>query len=355
MNEPTQSSNNQVLVLNMRNYVAPKIIEDPSRKWINYGQNNDYFDYLLDRYRGSATNHALINGIYQMIVGEGLDSDMKQAQPEWFAEANALFDYDEILKWAFDFKWGGYYIMQIIRSKDLKRIAKVKHTPVQNWRSGKADANGKIDTMYYSDDWSKYTSPRFRPEPYPVYDPAKPTDLSILCVKPYRAGSFYYPNVDYQGGLQYAHIEEEISNFHINNLLNGMFPGLLVNFNNGIPEEEARSEIENLINFKWGGSTNAGKIIVAFNDSAENAATVVPVTPQDLDKMFDILNTQSSEKIMISHRVISPTLFGVRAGAGLGNNADELRVSSILFEETVLRLYRRQMINSFEYVLPERK
>lgn len=331
------------LLFNLSNYTAPTIKEEVSKKWVKYGANDEYFDYLLERYRGSSTNHALINGIYQMIVGDGLDTTD--------AEALKLFKYDDLLKWAFDLKGLGYFIMQVILNKAGSKIVQIKHTPVQNWRSGKADENGNINNMWYSDDWSQYQNQRFRPKEYPTYKEDSKEPLQIYAVKPYRAGSFYYPNVDYQGSLQYAHIEEEISNFHINNLLNGMFPGLLINFNNGDPGLEERGKMEQVINTKWGGTSNTAKIVVAFNEDKETAATVETISGQDLDKMFDLLSKEASEKIMIGHRVISPTLFGVRTGAGLGNNADEMRVASILFEETVIRLYRTLMVNSFETLL----
>lgn len=335
------------MVLGMSNYSSPEISENPSRKWINYGDDNMYFEYLLDRYRGSATSHALINGIAEMVIGDGLTStDITNLEI-----AKKIFTFNDSLRWAFDLKCLGFYMQQIILSKDLKKIVKVKHTPVQNWRSGKANEKGEVAEFWYSDDWSKHTQSKYRPKSYPAFNAEYPVALSILAVKPYRAGSFYYPTVDYQGALQYAHIEEEISNFHINNLLNGMFPGLLINFNNGVPEEDARKEIERQVNKKWGRTSNTGRIMVAFNDDKERAASITAVEQTDLDKMFDLLSKESSEKIMIGNRVTSPALFGVKSGMGLGNNADELRVSSILFEQNVLKHYRRLITENFEQLL----
>ena len=74
--------------------------------------------------------------------------------------------------------------------------------------------------------------------------------IEILFVKPYRAGFYYYSPVDYQGGLQYAELEEEISNYHLNNIMNGLAPSMLINFNNGVPNEEERQLIENKIHQK---------------------------------------------------------------------------------------------------------
>ena len=47
--------------------------------------------------------------------------------------------------------------------------------------------------------------------------------------------------VDYQGGLQYAELEEEISNYHLNNIMNGLAPSMLINFNNGYSRPRAKT------------------------------------------------------------------------------------------------------------------
>ena len=53
--------------------------------------------------------------------------------------------------------------------------------------------------------------------------------------------------------------------------------------------------------------------------------------------MYEFLSKTVSEKILTSHRVVSPLMFGVRSeGGGFGNNADELRDSYSLFNNTVI-------------------
>jgi len=235
----------------------------------------------------------------------------------------------------------------------MKAIAAVDYTPVQNWRSGVADENGEIHEMWYSDDWTQAMKKEFKPVPHPVYNPDKPIASSILVVKPYRSGSFYYPSVDYQGALQYSHIEEEISNFHLNNILNGFMASTLINFNNGDPGEEQQREIEKAINSKWGGSGSKSRIVVAFNDDKERAATVETLQSSDLDKQYSFLSEESTKKIMVGHRITSPLFFGIRDGAGLGSNADEIKNAWLLHERNVLTPYRELMINNFEYLLSQ--
>ena len=126
--------------------------------------------------------------------------------------------------------------------------------------------------------------------------------------------------MDYQGGLQYAELEEEIGNYHINNIQNGLAPSMLINFNNGTPDPEQRDEIERAIYEKFSGSSNAGKFILAFNDSKELAATVEPVQLTDAHQQYQFLSDEAMKKVMVSHRIISPMLVGIKDMTGLGNN-----------------------------------
>ena len=54
---------NDLRVINLSSYTTPKIIEYRNKEWIAYGEDNDYFKYLIDRYNGSPTNNAVINAI----------------------------------------------------------------------------------------------------------------------------------------------------------------------------------------------------------------------------------------------------------------------------------------------------
>ena len=60
--------------VNLSTYTSPEISEVNGKDWIEYGADNNYFQYLIDRYNGSPTNNAAINGISQAIYGKGLNS-----------------------------------------------------------------------------------------------------------------------------------------------------------------------------------------------------------------------------------------------------------------------------------------
>ena len=342
-------SHSDVRVVNLSTYTSPKIVETKNKDWVSYGADNNYFQYLIDRYNGSPTNNAVINGISQMIFGKGLDATDSNRKPDQYAQAVSLFKKDAVRRLAYDLKLMGQCAIQVIYSKDRTKIAQVEHLPVETLRAEKCNEDGKIEAYYYHSDWAN-AKPNDKPLRIPAYGCSKEA-IEILYVKPYKAGFYYYSPVDYQGGLQYSELEEEISNYHLNNILNGLAPSMLINFNNGTPSEEDRRLIEQRIAQKFSGSSNAGKFILAFNDNKESQAEITPVQLSDAHNQYQFLSDESTKKIMVAHRVVSPMLLGIKDSSGLGNNADELKTATLLMDNTVIRPFQDLLIDAFDKIL----
>ena len=340
---------NDLRVVNLSTYTSPEIVEKSNKEWVAYGTDNNYFSYLIDRYNGSPTNNAIINGISEMIYGKGLDALDSNRKPEAYAKMMTLFHKDCVRKLCYDLKLMGQCSMQVIYSKDRKTVAQVEHIPVENLRAEKCNEKGEIEAYYYSDDWTKVKNVKDCTR-IPAFGYSTEA-IEIVYVKPYRAGYKYYSSPDYQGGLQYAELEEEISNYHLNNILNGLAPSMLINFNNGTPNAEERQMLENRIYQKFSGSSNAGKFILAFNDNPESAATIEPIQLSEAHNQYQFLSDESGKKIMVAHRVVSPMLLGIKDSSGLGNNADELKTASILMDNTVIRPFQTLLIDAFDSIL----
>lgn len=340
---------NDLRIVNLSTYTSPVISEKTNQDFVSYGEDNNYFQYLIDRYNGSPTNNAIINGVSEMIYGRGLDATNSNKKPEQYAQMISLFHKDCVRKLCFDLKLMGACAMQVIYSKDRSKVAQVEHLPVETLRAEKCNDKGEIEAYYYHPDWANYKRNDVLTR-IPVFGTSK-ENIEIIYVKPYRAGYKYYSSVDYQGGLQYAELEEEISNYHLNNIMNGLAPSMLINFNNGTPNPEERQMIEQRIYQKFSGSSNAGKFILAFNDNSESAASIEPVQLSEAHQQYQFLSDESSKKIMVAHRVVSPMLLGIKDNTGLGNNADELKTASILMDNMVIRPFQTLLIDAFDSIL----
>ena len=336
-------------IVNLSTYTSPMVKEVRGKNFIEYGEDNNYFQYLIDRYNGSPTNNAIINGVSEMIFGKGLDATDSNRKPNEYAQMMSLFNKNCTRKLCYDLKLMGQCAIQVIYSKDRSRIVQLEHIPIETLRAEKCNDKGEIEAYYYFSDWSKYKRGN-ELKRIPAFGTSR-EGLEIMYIKPYRAGFKYYSPVDYQGGTQYAELEEEISNYHLNNILNGLAPSMLINFNNGTPDPEQREMIERRIYEKFSGSSNAGKFILAFNDNAETAASIDPIQLSDAHNQYQFLSDESSKKIMVSHRVVSPMLFGIKDSTGLGNNADELKTASILFDNLVIKGFQGLLIDHFNQIL----
>ena len=123
-----------IRIVNLANYTSPKIVETKNKDWVEYGQDNNYFQYLIDRFNGSATNNAIINGLSEMIFGGGLNAIDASKKPDEYAKMKSLFNDDCMRKVVFDLKLMGQATLQIIYSKDRKTIAEVEHFPIETLR-----------------------------------------------------------------------------------------------------------------------------------------------------------------------------------------------------------------------------
>jgi hypothetical protein len=261
----------------------------------------------------------------------------------------SLMKKDVIKKVIYDYYLMGGAAIQVIYGKGRKQIVQIEHIPVETLRAEISSEKGQIEGYYYFPDWSKYKSSD-ELKRIPAFGTSK-ENIEILFIKPYKAGYYYYSPPAYTGGLQYAELEAEISNFHMSNISRGLAPSMLLNFNNGIPNEEERSLIEKKIQEKFTGSSNAGKFILAFNDNSETQASLEAIQLSDAHNQYQFLSTESQEKILVAHRVVSPMLLGIKNNTGLGNNADEMEKASVLMDNMVVRPYQNLMIDAFDKIL----
>jgi len=341
-------SNIRFMALN--SYVKPQVKEVSGKSWIEYGDDNNYFQYLIDRYNGSPTNNAIINGVIDMIFGKGLAATDAAQKPDEYAMMMSLFTKNCVKKVVSDFKMMGNAAFQVIYNQDHSKIVGVEHIPVETLRAERANEDGFIPAYYYAKDWNRVAQRKEVPVRIDAFGMSK-AGIEILYIKPYKAGYYYYAPTDYQGSLPYAELEEEVANYHISNIKNGLAPSMLINFNNGTPTEEEQTLIEARIADKFSGSSNAGRFILAFNDNKELAATIEPVQLSDASEQYQFLSSECTQKIMVGHRVTSPMLLGIKDNSGLGNNADELKTASILFDNVVIRPLQEIILDAIEQVL----
>ena len=336
-----------VHILSLSAYTTPTIQESKRDNWVDFGEDNNFYSFLIDRYTNSTTNSAIINNISRLVYGKGLSALDANRKPNEYAQMMALFNKDCVRKMVIDRKMLGQFAIQVHYNDKHDKILKAYHIPVNLLRAEKCNKDGDIEGYYYSDDWTDVK--KYAPVRYSAFGTSK-DKVEILFCKPYAVGMKYYAYPDYQGALPYALLEEEIADYLINEVQNGFSGTKVVNFNNGVPTEEQQAIITSKVMNKLTGSRGQ-KVIVAFNDNAESKTTVEDIPLNDAPEHYTYLSEECLRKIMLGHNVTSPLLFGVASSNGFSSNADELQNSSILFDNMVIRPMQEELLEAFDSIL----
>jgi len=335
-------------IINLSKYTTPEIVEVKNKDWVQYGEDNNYFQYLIERYKGSTTNNAIINGMSKMIYGKGLDATDSNRKPDQYAQMRSLINKDCLKSAVMDRKMLGMAALQVTYDKGL--VKKVTHFPMQTLRAEKCNEEGEVEAWYYHPNWSKI-KPNEQPKRIPAFGFGNQKGNELFIVSSYVTGSYYYPPVDYQGALPYAVLEEEIADYLINDTINGFSGTKVVNFNNGIPDKEKQLEVKSDVLNKLTGSRGE-KVIVAFNNNAESKTTVDDIPLNDAPAHYQYLSDEAFRKLIVGHRVTSPMLLGVRDGnSGLGNNADEIKTATLLFDNLTIKSYQEEFLDAIDNIL----
>jgi hypothetical protein len=335
-------------VLNLSAYTSPQINESKKGDFVEYGADNNYFQFLIDRYLYSTTNNAIITGCSNMIYGKGISALDANKKPDEYAKMISIIKPNALKKVSLERKLLGMAAMQVGYEKGEVKF--VDHFPMHTLRAEKCNDKGEIEAWYYHPDWAN-KKPSDEVKRIPAFGFGNKKDVELYVVRPYVSGYHYYTPIDYSGALPYAKLEEEISDYLINDVMNGFSGTKVVNFNNGVPPEEKREEISAEVKRKLTGAKGQ-KVIVGFNNSKENATEVIDIPLNDAPQHYEYLAKECFEKLVVGHRVTSPMLLGVRdSGGGFSNNADEIKTATLLYDNLVIKPYQLEIIEALDTIL----
>lgn len=330
-----------IRLIELSKYIKPAIVENKSKGWVLNGVNNEFYDYIIARNNGSVTNSAINKSYIDLMYGRGIGSREASMYPAQWAQVVSLMKPRELRKIVADFQLFGEMSVQCVKTRDRKKIAGAYHLPKNKVVPAIENDKGEIESYFYSKDWSKSS---IIPTEYAVLGTSN-DEIEIFVCRPYAAGREYFAEPDYLAGLQYAELEEELSNFYINCVRNGLSAGYIINVPDGqtlTPEE--KNELELKIKQKLTGSPNAQKFIINFA-SKDAEITVIPFPVNERQhQQWETLTNQARQQIMTAHRVVSPKLFGIMADGGLGNNANEL-------DEAEAQMLKRVIAPKQQYIL----
>jgi len=324
----------------------PLFIERAGRKWISYGADNLYPQFIAGLFQKSAMNRTCIVSKVDGVFGQGLTTKDPE-QNYLLKRANPKESWNDVFeKVILDYVTFGGFSINVIWSNDGEEIAEMYHVDFSKVRSGiHIPETDCVEHYYYSSDWTNWK--RNAPIQYAAYNPGKSLEQpnQLYYFFDYEPGSLFYPLPSYSGGLNDIQLDTEVSKWHLNNIANGLAPSLFISLANGVPDPEARQEIYDEITMAFRGSDNAGKAFIAFSDDKEHAPEITPIPAANSD-YYVTLETRITSRILSAHRITSPLLLGLyhEGGSGFSSNANEIEVSYAHFISTVIKPIQKVLL-----------
>lgn len=333
------------------NIVSPKETLIHGKDMVEWGDGNMYPDYLISLTETVPTLRSIINGTVDFIAGDNVT--INPLNPLWpIGQMNGRGDMisEQVEDIARDQMTFGGFALQVIRGRD-GRVAEIYHLPMRFLR-----ANKECDVFYYCEDWQK----RGRKDTivYPAFisgleekwfeldDEARNSHASsVLYVKTDHTHT--YPVPVYGASVKACETERMIDDYHLNSVANGFNPSMIINFNNGIPTDEMKEEIERNIDEKFGGPQNAARFIISWNQNKESATTFEVPNITDFGEKYKALAETCRERIFTAFRAY-PNIFGLSTATGF--SIEEFDSAFKLYNRTMVRPVQRMIADAYEKI-----
>jgi len=326
----------EIQVLTFAEAKQPEYKEKKGEGYMQYGQNNDYPQYLLDLFNKSAKHNAIIRGKVNYIVGNGWVGE--EAIVKKVNREETLNDLTK--KVALDLElFGGAYI-QVIWSVMGAQIAELWHCDYTKIRTNKDNTQ-----FWYKEDW-KATRNQEKAEIYNAFNPANPYGVQILYVKEYRPGMNVYSLPGYFGALNYIESDVEVSKHVLGNAQTGFSASKLITLPNGEPSPDEKRAVSRQFDNMYTGA-DGKKYLLAFVNDATRKPIVDDLGASDLTKEdFGRVDELIQTNIFSGHQITSPDLFGIAVPGQLGNR-QQMRDSYEIFNNTYVRYKQMQIEGVF--------
>ena len=337
------------------NIISPVEKFVPAKDLMEWGTRNSYPDYLLDLYNNVPTLRAIINGNIDFIAGDDV-SILPLTQHLLNGIMNNRGDHirEQIKDISKDYEIYGGFALQIIRNL-IGEVAEVYYIDMRFLRTNK---EGNV--FYYCEDWSK--SVRKDVVVYPAFMPNLNWDAlddearnrnasSILYVKNVHAQ--VYPAPLYAASIKACEIERLIDDFHLSDINNHFVSSAIINFNNGIPDDDVKEQIEREFTEKFCGASNGGRTAFSWNPNKESATDIVEFEVKDFGERYKTLSDHSRQQIFTAFRA-NPNLFGIPTeGNGFAN--EQYAESFKLYNRTPIKPVQRMIADAYDKIYGQPK
>jgi hypothetical protein len=318
---------NDLVILNFQEARQPEYREKRGKGYIEFGEKNDYPNYLLALYNKSAKHNAIVKGKVNYIIGNGWKADEADPIAEQFIAQPNQFESlaDLTRKVSIDIEiFGGAYL-EVIWSVTGGQLTDVLHIDYTKIRS-----NTDNTQFWYKKDWNERKDELI---PLMAFNTKVRQGKQILYIKEYRPGLDTYALPGYMGALNYIESDIEVSRHVLGNAQTGFSASKLITLPNGEPSPDEKRNIERRFTDRFSGS-DGKKFILSFTTDPARKPIIEDLGASDITKEdFTRVDLIIQNNLFAGHQITSPSLFGIAEPGQLGSRT-QMRDSYEIFKNT---------------------
>lgn len=298
-NDNTVNTKQRFKILNFNQaYEAPKNKINLKKGVVEWGDKNNYPNYILDlyNYKGSTTHKSIINKKVKLISGKGFKDIVDPLLLDFVDKTNLT---KEIKNATLDYELFNGFAFEVIWNNEGTGYTSIKSIPLHKLRIGVENDDIKFPHYLFSNDWSQTNKKEFEPQIIRAFNPYIKQGKQIYVHFEYNpATSGTYPIVDYSTSINWIELDYEISKFHLNQAKQGYAPSFILNFATGIPTQEEQEEFYKEFKKAYAGSENAGNLIITYSEGSDGKPELIAISLNDSDKRFTMLIDQIENQIV---------------------------------------------------------
>jgi len=329
-NLQTQKSN--TFEFGVFNLSVPQNIEEPQdlseirTKFIPFGSNNLFPQYLAELGRKSSTHRSVLAQKTIFTSGAKFVSN-DDAISEYIKDVNADGESLRMIfkKLASDYyTFGNAYLEGVLYDGGMN-LYHIDATTVRMSKNKKE--------AYIHPDWAKYSTMKDDMSIIPIY-PEVRENRFILQFKDYEPTFSFYGLPDYVAALEHIAVDYEIGKWNHTKFKNGFQPSAIVEISGDMGEEEAKKLVHEAQK-KFVGDGNNGKIMFIVKNGDTSAANV-SIIKDDQEGSWIDLQRITDQNIVTAHRW-QPSLSGLVSSGKMNNTGSEIRIAYDLAMTTVIK------------------
>ena len=322
------------------NITEPKNIQNVNTKWIPFGTDNLFPQYLAELKRKSSTQRSVLAQKTVFTSGAKFvcrDESLRDFIKDVNADKESLRDVFK--KLADDYYTFGNAYMECVKYDGGVNIYHIDATTVRVAKSKKE--------VYVNSDWCKYWNQEDKMYRLPIY-PRVAHNKFVIHFKDYEPTFNYYGLPDYVAALEHIAVDYEIGKWNHTKFLNGFQPSAIVEINGDMGEEEAQKMVTEAQK-KFVGEGNNGKILFIVKNG-DTAPANVQIIKDDQEGSWLELQQITDQNIITANRW-QPSLSGIVSSGKMNNTGSEIRIAYDLVMTTVIRDTSELLLNGIRTVL----